>query len=310
MQNNLGYPTHVHPSENFELIQHYLKLLRLLKEQELANYQPSAWELLSHKEKLEIVNKRLILREEERITNLLYLNLLNRKNKEKKILFYLEAAKLAKMSATSNSCATTPSGQTEVASANNSPINQSSQDFFPLPQEASAHTQLEERVNSLKLQMITRKETAPQVPAQEAMDLDHPPSTSLANTQTLPKLLDIQVLNKEEKIKLLVKEHILLWNQSVEAQTKGATEELKVLLNSAQETQKSLQKLIPRKEVEEYVKGWNPWKVKAEIFPSPKGKGKKRSSSSQEMRGHYNNPQKWKQLTSLGKTLMSAYNSM
>ncbi|PLW18850.1 hypothetical protein PCASD_07276 [Puccinia coronata f. sp. avenae] len=142
------------------------------------------------------------------------------------------------------------------------------------------------------------------------MDLDHPPSTSLANTQTLPKSLDIQVLNKEEKIKLLVKEHILLWNQSVEAQTKGATEELKVLLNSAQETQKSLQKLIPRKEVEEYVKGWNPWKVKAEIFPSPKGKGKKRSSSSQEMRGHYNNPQKWKQLTSLGKTLMSAYNSM
>ncbi|PLW55377.1 hypothetical protein PCANC_02367 [Puccinia coronata f. sp. avenae] len=158
--------------------------------------------------------------------------------------------------------------------------------------------------------MITRKETAPQVPAQEAMELDHPPSTSLANTQTLPKLLDIQVLNKEEKIKLLVKEHILLWNQSVEAQTKGATKELKVLLNSAQETQKSLQKLISRKEVEEYVKGWNPWKVKAEIFPSPKGKGKKRSSSSQEMRGHYNNPQKWKQLTSLGKTLMSAYNNM
>ncbi|PLW56276.1 hypothetical protein PCANC_04098 [Puccinia coronata f. sp. avenae] len=158
--------------------------------------------------------------------------------------------------------------------------------------------------------MITRKETAPQVPAQEAMDLDHPPSTSLANTQTRPKSPDIQVLNKEEKIKLLVKEHILLWNQSVEAQTKGATEELKVLLNSAQETQKSLQKLIPRKEVEEYVKGWNPWKVKAEIFPSPKGKGKKLSSSSQEMRGHYNNPQKWKQLTSLGKTLMSAYNSM
>ncbi|PLW11132.1 hypothetical protein PCANC_26780 [Puccinia coronata f. sp. avenae] len=158
--------------------------------------------------------------------------------------------------------------------------------------------------------MITRKETAPQVPAQEAMDLDHPPSTSLANTQTLPKLPDIQVLNKEEKIKLLVKEHISLWNQSVEAQTKGATKELKVLLNSAQETQKSLQKLIPKKEVEEYVKGWNPWKVKAEIFPSPKGKGKKRSSSSQEMRGHYNNPQKWKQLTSLGKTLMSAYKSM
>jgi hypothetical protein len=86
----------VHPSENFELIQHYLKLLRLRKEQELANYQPSAWELLSHEEKLEIVNKRLVLREEERITNLLYLNLLNRKNKEKKKLFYLEAAKLAK----------------------------------------------------------------------------------------------------------------------------------------------------------------------------------------------------------------------
>lgn len=85
----------MHPSENFELIQHYLKILRLRKEQELANYKPSAWELLSHEEKLEIVNKRLILREEERVTNLLYFNLLNRKNKEKKRLFYAEA-KLAK----------------------------------------------------------------------------------------------------------------------------------------------------------------------------------------------------------------------
>ena len=171
-------------------------------------------------------------------------------------------------------------------------------------------TQLEERVNSLRLQTITRKEAAPPVPAQEAMDLDHPPSTSLANTQALLKTPYIQVLSKEEKIKLLVKEHVTLWNQSTEAQKAGATEELKALLHSAQETQKSLQKLIPKKEVEEYFKGWNPWKVKAELFPSPKGKGKKRSSSSQEMRGHYNNPQKWKQLTSLGKTLMSAYNSM
>ena len=65
------------------------------KEQELANYKPLAWELLSHKEKLEIFKNRLIFRQEERVTNLLYINLLSLKNKEKKRLFYAEA-KLAK----------------------------------------------------------------------------------------------------------------------------------------------------------------------------------------------------------------------
>ena len=83
-------------------------------------------------------------------------------------------------------------------------------------------TQLKERVNSLRLQTITRNEAAPPVPAQEAMDVDHPPSTSLANTQALLKYPDIQVLSKEEKIKFLVKEHVTLWNQSTEAQQSGS----------------------------------------------------------------------------------------
>ncbi|PLW10849.1 hypothetical protein PCANC_25659 [Puccinia coronata f. sp. avenae] len=206
----------VHPSENFELIQHYLKLLRLRKEQELANYQPSAWELLSHKEKLEIVNKRLIL----------------------------------------------------------------IQDFCPHPQEARAQAQLEERVNSLKLQMITRKETAP------------------------------QVLNKEEEDQDLgERAHIALEpiRGSPDQRSYRGTQGL---IEQRPRDAEITSEIDSQEGSEEYVKGWNPWKVKAEIFPSPKGKGKKRSSSSQEMRGHYNNPQKWKQLTSLGKTLMSAYNSM
>jgi hypothetical protein len=47
-------------------------------------------------------------------------------------------------------------------------------------------------------------------------------------------------------------------------------EDLKILLHQAQDSQKVLQKLIPCQELEEFVKGWNPWTMKKELFPQPK----------------------------------------
>lgn len=78
------------------------------------------------------------------------------------------------------------------------------------------------------------------------MEIDPIPSGSSASIHAPPKSPEIRMLSKEEKITLLVEAHVVLWNQCVAAQASGATDELKVLLNSAQDSQKALQKLIKR----------------------------------------------------------------
>jgi hypothetical protein len=89
-------------------------------------------------------------------------------------------------------------------------------------------------------------------------------------------------------------------------------EDLKILLHKAQDSQKVLQKLIPRKELEEFVKGWNPWTIKKELFPNtPRQKGgKKRSSSSREEKNQYNNRFQWKRVLQRCDTLKAAYRHM
>ncbi|KAA1076787.1 hypothetical protein PGT21_019059 [Puccinia graminis f. sp. tritici] len=96
------------------------------------------------------------------------------------------------------------------------------------------------------------------------------------------------------------------------ARPSGATEELKALLCQAQDSQKVLQKLIPRKELEEFVKGWNPWTIKKELYPSApkKNDGKKRSSSSKEVKQLYNDPNRWKKVMRGCNTLEAAYRHM
>ncbi|EHS62864.1 uncharacterized protein PGTG_22717 [Puccinia graminis f. sp. tritici CRL 75-36-700-3] len=148
--------------------------------------------------------------------------------------------------------------------------------------------------------------------ASDAMDLDPQASTSLANTQERRSSPDVRVLSKEEKIQLLTKEHIVLWKKCEAARPSGATEELKALLCQAQESQKVLQKLIPRKELEEFVKGWNPWTIKKELYPNApkKNEGKKRSSSSKEAKELYNDPGRWKKVMRGCNTLEAAYRHM
>ena len=140
------------------------------------------------------------------------------------------------------------------------------------------------------------------------------PSTTLGNTQTHHsdmEEVEIQTLTKEDKIAHLVKIHPANYQKFVEAQKTKATQDVMMaLLGQAQKSQKELQKLISKKEVEEYVKGWNPWEEKKVLFhqSNKKHKGKKLSTLSMNNR-HYKNPQKWKKLANINSTLTKFYNS-
>ncbi|KAA1132612.1 hypothetical protein PGTUg99_050130 [Puccinia graminis f. sp. tritici] len=151
--------------------------------------------------------------------------------------------------------------------------------------------------------------TVPVEKASDAMDLDPQASTSSADTQIRRASPEVRVLSKEEKIQLLTKEHILLCKRYEVLRPSGATEELKALLGLAQESQKTLQKLIPRAELEEYVRGWNPWTVKKELYPTTRkeGGGKKRSSSKHTL---FNDPSRWKRVMRGCNTLEAAYRHM
>jgi hypothetical protein len=148
------------------------------------------------------------------------------------------------------------------------------------------------------------------------MDIDKLDSESSEATQIRPSTPEIRILSKEEQIKLRVKEHVALWKRCQVATCKGATPRLRALLTEAQESQKSLQKLIDNEEIEAYVKGWNPWDEKKIHFPAPPKKqvmkfkrndqGKKQSSSST----NFDDPVKWKKATDLLQMAAGLYRSL
>jgi hypothetical protein len=110
------------------------------------------------------------------------------------------------------------------------------------------------------------KKTAISHPSPQAMDVvvEPTPSTSLASTQkpqTEEEDLEIQVIgiSKEDKMARLVNIHVANHQKFVEAQKSKASKEMMLnLIGLAQKSQKELQKIISKKEVEEYTKGWNP----------------------------------------------------
>ncbi|OAV97121.1 hypothetical protein PTTG_05765 [Puccinia triticina 1-1 BBBD Race 1] len=117
-------------------------------------------------------------------------------------------------------------------------------------------------------------------------------------------------MSKIKLTKHLVKEHIKLWQECAKSQPHGASEELRALLRKAQESQKSCQKIMKQHELEAHVQGWNPWTVMKFMFPAKNGdKGKKRSSTSNNMRKSHN-PRQWKKLMRVADTLDQAYNNM
>ncbi|KAH9443225.1 hypothetical protein Pst134EB_027576 [Puccinia striiformis f. sp. tritici] len=149
------------------------------------------------------------------------------------------------------------------------------------------------------------------------MEINPVPSGSSASIHAPPRSPKICLLSKEERITLLVEVHVVLWNKCVAAQASGATEELKALLNSTQDSQKALQKLIKKNEVEEFTKGWNPWEIKMQLFPNDKkgeskaqnNSGKARSSASKSMT-RYKDPSGWDDVFDLTYTLQGAFNSV
>ncbi|EFP94074.1 uncharacterized protein PGTG_19977 [Puccinia graminis f. sp. tritici CRL 75-36-700-3] len=255
--------------------------------------------------------------------------------------------------ATTPAAGTTPIAETAANSPNTGRTIQTSTAPYPQPLDRGAANQLEERVNRLKLITIQKKmapvtverpteatlaengstpavETpatarATQVMAStakksaekaaDAMDIDPQASSFSADTQLRPKSPDVRVLSKEERIQLLVKEHVALWKRFLVDQPLGALEGNRALLTQAQDSQRALQKLIPRAEVEEYVKGWNPWTEKKNLFPvlQQERSGKNRSSSSRSnsyKAPKMNDPRRWKRLMKACHTLESGYMNM
>ena len=84
----ISTPEFVHPPfdqiAHFELIKHYLKVLRLRKEEEIANYQPSDWEKLTPTEQFQLALFHSHQRAQKDTELLIKLNSINRRNQENK----------------------------------------------------------------------------------------------------------------------------------------------------------------------------------------------------------------------------------
>ncbi|KAI9610036.1 hypothetical protein H4Q26_007030 [Puccinia striiformis f. sp. tritici PST-130] len=78
-----------------------------------------------------------------------------------------------------------------------------------------------------------------------------------------------------EIIRILIKKQVKIHARYLKATSNN---DKKTILDQAQQNQLVLQKLIPNKEIESYVNGWNPWIEKKKVFPAPP-KNKKRPKS-------------------------------
>ncbi|PLW34176.1 hypothetical protein PCASD_13318 [Puccinia coronata f. sp. avenae] len=177
------------------------------------------------------------------------------------------------------------------------------------------------RVKAMTLPQIQRVE--PPNDHSTAMEVDQSPTSSGA-TPSRPKPLkeddliiithkdrpsnEISLLNKEDQVRVMVKDHVAIHAQFLQAQKDGNTADMKSLLTRAQENQKSLQKLIPNPEIESYVKGWNPWDAKRSLFP-PQTKreqeGKPKSSAYRRMK--YDDQDTWAEVVDIASAVRSLY---
>ncbi|KAI7959262.1 hypothetical protein MJO28_003053 [Puccinia striiformis f. sp. tritici] len=78
-----------------------------------------------------------------------------------------------------------------------------------------------------------------------------------------------------EIIRILIKKQVKIHARYLKA---TSNDDKKLILDQAQQNQLVLQKLIPNKEIESYVNGWNPWVEKKKVFPAPPN-NKKRPKS-------------------------------
>ncbi|PLW31732.1 hypothetical protein PCANC_22489, partial [Puccinia coronata f. sp. avenae] len=177
------------------------------------------------------------------------------------------------------------------------------------------------RVKAMTLPQIQRVE--PPNDHSTAMEVDQSP-TSLGATPSRPKPLkeddliilthkdrpsdEISLLNKEDQVRVMVKDHVAIHARFLQAQKDDNTADMKTLLTRAQENQKSLQRLIPNPEIESYVKGWNLWDAKRLLFP-PQTKrereGKPKSSAYRRMK--YDDQDTWAEVADIASAVRSLY---
>ncbi|KNE95690.1 hypothetical protein PSTG_11054 [Puccinia striiformis f. sp. tritici PST-78] len=85
-----------------------------------------------------------------------------------------------------------------------------------------------------------------------------------------------------EIIRILIKKQVKIHAKYLKA---ISNDDKKTILDQAQQNQLVLQKLIPNKEIESYVNGWNPWIKKKKVFPAPR-KNKKRPKYNKRNQPH------------------------
>ncbi|OAV89805.1 hypothetical protein PTTG_10031, partial [Puccinia triticina 1-1 BBBD Race 1] len=303
--------------ENTELIQYYLKLLRLRKEAALRDYQPTPWEQLTPEEQIILAAYHAHICEEEDLDTLLKIQRCREATAKKKAFY--DAEYRAKMTA-SIAAETTVDNPTSAPTAPTADKTTTSQ----LVPNYKAHSRLQcelaaakellkDRVKNMQVTTIARKDTMPATPASTPAPSDTPPQSKegprptepnesameideinelspslLVPTRTRPITPKIKTLSKEEQIELRAREH------------------------------KALQKLMENHEIEALVKGWNPWEAKNFHFPAPPKKqvmkfkkvesGKNRSLSSNQI--NFDDPARWKRTTNLLQIAANLYKNI
>ncbi|KAI9604204.1 hypothetical protein H4Q26_003817 [Puccinia striiformis f. sp. tritici PST-130] len=89
-------------------------------------------------------------------------------------------------------------------------------------------------------------------------------------------------IQEADIIKILIKKHVKIHASYLKA---IVDKDMKRILDQAQQSQLILQKLIPNKEIQSYLSGWNPWIEKKKVFPAPP-KNKKRPKSDKRHQPH------------------------
>ncbi|POW23151.1 hypothetical protein PSHT_00455 [Puccinia striiformis] len=152
--------SYVNLQENAELIQYYLLVLKLRREEEIANHRPTPWELLSTEEKNQLALHHIRINEQERIKGIQIIQTLRREyyaTKKISIAAYRakKLARAAKMSTTSSTSVND--------SITNSPVNPVRDlniqiSTAPYPQALEKEPlSLEDRVNKLRQIQIPKK---------------------------------------------------------------------------------------------------------------------------------------------------------
>ena len=150
-----------------------------------------------------------------------------------------------------------------------------------------------------------------EVPHLTAMEID-PVVLPLEHTQRPPESSSTRTSTQEtpsEMIKVLIKKHVKLWEEFLQAQTANQQDAQLLIIQQAQQSQQVLQKLIPKKELESYVSNWNPWEAKRKLLtPKNKRNGKNKSSISQTVR-NYQDPNRWAQGARMAAALKGVFNT-